>query len=94
MNTACSLTVKDFMYFVHENYQKEYELYVRQFNAYREEDRWNIGAIFCSTLENQPKKKAMYNSFLERQENQDPKFYRNVLRFLNEMNIKTEFQCQ
>lgn len=96
MNTEVSKLVemdpKVYLGFIHEVYSDELKAYTKRYNELAEEDRWQIGAAFCAMAEGYSKRKAMYQSFLERQECQDPKNYKNVFRFLNEMKIKTEFQ--
>lgn len=78
--------------FINEVYTEELKAYTKRYNELEESERWQIGAAFCAFSSEQPKRKALYFSFLERQECKDPKNYQNVLRFLTEMKIKTEFQ--
>ena len=86
------MTPKDYLAFIHEVYLDELKAYLKRYNDLKEEDRWQIGAAFCAMAADYSKRKALYASFLERQECKDPKNYKNVLRFLTEMKIKTEFQ--
>jgi hypothetical protein len=92
VSKLAEMTQKECMSFINEVYNDELKAYTKKFNELKEEDRWQIGAAFCAFASDLPKRKALYCSFLERQDCKDPKDYKNVLRFLNEMKIKTEFQ--
>lgn len=89
------LAVGDFkatLKFIFESYEAEFNFYTKLYNQCSEKDRYKLGIVFYNTLIDQPKRKNLYFCFLERQADEDPKSYKNVLRFLNEMRIKTEFQ--
>lgn len=89
----CSISEKQYVGLICEEWTRHFQYFVNRFNQDPKE-RWQIGCIFYSYLRDKPKEKLMYMSFLERQEDTNPKCYKNVMRFLREMQIKTEFQTR
>lgn len=87
------LTQKSLTGFAFEEYTKEFNYFSSIFIQEPELKEF-IGIEFYNSLVNQPKKKAMYMSFLERQEDPNPKSTVNAMRFIREMQIKTEFQTR
>ena len=94
VSSLAKIDQKTYLGLIHEVYDDEFKAYIKKFNELEGEEKHHIGAAFCEFLTVLPKRKALYSSFLERQDNPNPKDYKNVLRFLNEMRIKTEFQAK
>lgn len=94
VSSLVTIDQKTYLSLIHEVYDDEFKAYTKKFNELKGEEKYHIGAAFCEFLKVLPKRKALYSSFLERQEDQNPKDYKNVMRFLNEMKIKTEFQAK
>lgn len=85
-----NMSEKDYIKFIHESLSKEFNYLTKLFNQNKNKEI--VGISFYNSLASQPKRKAMYMSFLERQEDQNPKCWKNAMRFMREMQIKAEFQ--
>lgn len=87
-----SMGEKDYLRFICEALTNEFNYLTRLYN--QEKDKELIGISFYNSLHEQPKRKAMYASFLERQDDPNPKSWKNAMRFIRHLQLTSEFQTR